>query len=105
MRRLFEARRGVMLAVALLVCPALALAQAYPTKPVRFVVPFPAGGLADLVGRICANTTAIVATAQFRLFTGTDITHVPYKGDASTTLDLAGGRLQMALREAGIPQD
>src|SRR5688572_634294 len=26
----------------------------YPVKPVRFIVPFPAGGLADLVGRICA---------------------------------------------------
>jgi tripartite-type tricarboxylate transporter receptor subunit TctC len=42
------------------------------------------------------NTTAIVATAQFRLIAGLDITHVPYKGDAPTTADLVGGRLQMA---------
>ena len=42
------------------------------------------------------NTTAIVATAQFRMLTGLDITHVPYKGDAPTTADLVGGRLQMA---------
>ena len=43
------------------------------------------------------NTTSIVATAQFRLITGIDITHVPYKGDAPTTQDLVGGRLQMAV--------
>ena len=42
------------------------------------------------------NTTAIVATAQLRLIAGLDITHVPYKGDAPTTTDLVGGRLQMA---------
>ncbi len=32
-----------------------ALAQAWPTKPVRFVVPFPAGGSTDVVGRIVAE--------------------------------------------------
>jgi tripartite-type tricarboxylate transporter receptor subunit TctC len=207
MRRVYEARRGVTLLAAALLAAGLVpsgfVHGQYPTKPVRFIVPFPAGGLADLVGRICAvpltqalgqqliidnrpgadgaiaaeitmkaqadghtifmgtnspmvavpalrkkppydpvarfapiaslgrpvfflfvhpsmpvksvnelvqyaranpgkvaygtgNTTAIVATAQLRLITGIDITHVPYKGDAPTTLDLAGGRLQMA---------
>jgi hypothetical protein len=35
--------------------PALAQAQAFPTKPLRFVVPFPAGSATDNVARIVAQ--------------------------------------------------
>lgn len=35
-----------------------ALAQAYPAKPVRFIIPFPPGGPTDLMGRIAADRLA-----------------------------------------------
>lgn len=41
--------------VALLLAPAAALAQDYPTKPITLIVPFPAGGGVDVVGRIVAE--------------------------------------------------
>jgi len=40
------------LGIALLISAASALAQSYPAKPIKIVVPFPAGGIADLYGRL-----------------------------------------------------
>ncbi len=47
----------LLLALAVLF-PQLAAAQAYPTKPVRLIVGFPAGGPADLFGRALAQGMA-----------------------------------------------
>jgi tripartite-type tricarboxylate transporter receptor subunit TctC len=46
----------IALAAALAVgIGASAFAQTYPTKPIRFVVPFPAGSATDVVGRVLAE--------------------------------------------------
>ena len=45
-------RTFALLAGALTLTPAVALAQAWPAKTIRMIVPFPAGGGVDYVGRI-----------------------------------------------------
>ncbi len=45
----------IWLSLAASVFPALSVAQTYPVKPVRLVVPFPAGGGVDVTARILAQ--------------------------------------------------
>src|SRR5882724_7382109 len=44
----------IALCAALLISPT-AFAQSYPQKPIRYVVPFPAGGIADVFARIIGS--------------------------------------------------
>ena len=39
-------------------CPSIAVSQAYPSKPIRIIVPFPAGGGVDYIGRIVGKGLA-----------------------------------------------
>jgi len=50
------ARRSVLASIAALVlAPGSALAQSYPTRPIRMIVPYPPGGPIDTMGRMVAN--------------------------------------------------
>ncbi len=45
----------LLIVAVLLSCPGGSFAQAYPAKPVRYIVPFPAGASPDIVGRLMAD--------------------------------------------------
>ena len=44
--------RALAVALSLLLLPALASAQEFPTKPIKLIVPFPAGGPNDIIARV-----------------------------------------------------
>jgi tripartite-type tricarboxylate transporter receptor subunit TctC len=50
-RRQFS--RGI--AIAAVAMPSIARAQTYPSRPIRFVLPFAAGGVADITSRLAAE--------------------------------------------------
>ena len=65
---------------ALLLAPVIALGQSWPAKPVRIIVPFPAGGTTDLVARM--------VQPKFQEFLGTP-SFIENKGGAGGSIGAA----------------
>ena len=57
--------RKCLAAIILLAGSAAVLAQAYPNKPVRLIVPFAPGGFTDVVARILGQRLSVVMGQQF----------------------------------------
>ena len=70
----------IRLLALLLLLPGLALAQAYPAKAVRMVVPFPPGGTTDLIAR--------VVQPKFQEFLGANVV-IENKGGAGGSVGAA----------------
>ena len=79
------------------------LMQVNPSLPVHSVPEFIAYAKAN-PGRIAMGSggngsPAHVIGEYFKLMTGTDLTHVPYRGAAPAVTDLLGGQIQVAFTE------
>src|ERR1700704_447318 len=51
--------------LAALCAPLLCAAQAYPSRPVRVITPWPTGGLTDVVGRLIFQKISETTGQQF----------------------------------------
>jgi len=51
----------VLTALSVLLAPTLAAAQDFPTKPIRLIVPFPAGGPNDIIARVIGQRMSELA--------------------------------------------
>jgi tripartite-type tricarboxylate transporter receptor subunit TctC len=52
---------AVLTALSVLLAPTLAAAQDFPTKPIRLIVPFPAGGPNDIIARVIGQRMSELA--------------------------------------------
>jgi tripartite-type tricarboxylate transporter receptor subunit TctC len=86
---------------------ALVVNPSVPAKSVKELIAYAKANPGKLNFASAGNGTAVhLAGEQFKLATGTDIRHVPYKGGAAAVTALVGGEVDMTLNGllATLPQ-
>lgn len=76
---------------------------AHPSAPVKSVGELIAYARAN-PGKLnygTGNSTSMLSTAQLALQEKLDMVHIPYKGDGPLSIDLLGGRVQLAIATPG----
>src|SRR5438876_3011345 len=98
----------------ILLFPALAFAQGYPSRPIRMLIPFAPGVASDFVGRIMqaspgelnygspgSGSVNRLEMELLRIAEGLDMVHVPYKGGAGPAVaGLMGGETHVMFTTA-----
>ncbi|MDB5941595.1 MAG: tctC [Ramlibacter sp.] len=85
-------RRSLLLALGLAgsLLAAPAFGQAYPSRPVKIIVPFATGGPADNYARFYH-----MAGELFKSMADVYLVHIPYKGSSGARTDVIGGQVDM----------
>src|SRR5262245_26699885 len=65
MSQLLHARLAALLVLTLVALPAFAQKSDWPTRPVRFIVPFPPGGTVDPLARLLSSRLSAALDQQF----------------------------------------
>jgi tripartite-type tricarboxylate transporter receptor subunit TctC len=76
----------------------VALAQAWPSKPIRLIVPFPAGGPTDQLSRKLGHALSAglgspshLSVEMIKQSTGIDVVSIPYKNVGQAMTDALAG--------------
>src|SRR5947207_775424 len=113
-----------LLAAALATCTLGVAAQQFPTRPVRMIVPFVAGGGADVTARRLAEqlgaawkqpvviqnsggsggvgTSMHLAGELLKSVAGIDLVHVPFKGANQVVAAIMGNEIQFIFQNAAL---
>ena len=80
----------------------LVVALSLPVKSVQELIDYAKNNPDKLIFGSNGNGTSVhIAGELFKLLTGTQIVHVPYKGSAQADTDLIGGRVQLIFENVG----